>query len=206
MPGLFEGCGGCCLSIVLIPLLCCGLIVGALIYIDQNAPAPPVTRNFQPSQADAQAFKNEITRATNQAATQRWFYITVYEQQISSWMALEGKTFADENGHAFPFEDVQVGLDDGLITFYGKLSRYGIKVPLTVAVSPEIDAEGNISLAIDSANVGGLNVPAFVLNNVSAQLDDALVRPFREINGNAVFYRDSLSIEDGRLILQGGVR
>ncbi len=206
MPGLFEGCGGCCLSIVLIPLLCCGLIVGALIYIDQNAPAPPVTRNFQPSQADAQAFKNEITRATNQAATQRWFYITVYEQQISSWMALEGKTFADENGHAFPFEDVQVGLDDGLITFYGKLSRYGINVPLTVAVSPEIDAEGNISLAIDSANVGGLNVPAFVLNNVSAQLDDALVRPFREINGNAVFYRDSLSIEDGRLILQGGVR
>lgn len=206
MPGLFEGCGGCCLSIVLIPLLCCGLIVGALIYIDQNAPAPPVTRNFQPSQADAQAFKNEITRATNQAATQRWFYITVYEQQISSWMALEGKTFADENGHAFPFEDVQVGLDDGLITFYGKLSRYGINVPLTVAVSPEIDAEGNISLAIDSANVGGLNVPAFVLNNVSAQLDDALVRPFREINGSAVFYRDSLSIEDGRLILQGGVR
>jgi len=206
MPGLFEGCGGCCLSIVLIPLLCCGLIVGALIYIDQNAPAPPVTRNFQPSQADAQAFKDEITRATNQAATQRWFYISVYEQQISSWMALEGKTFADEHGHAFPFEDVQVGLDDGLITFYGKLSRYGINVPLTVAVSPEFDAEGNISLSIDSANVGGLNVPAFVLNNVSAQLDDALVRPFREINGSAVFYRDSLSIEDGRLILQGGVR
>ncbi len=206
MPGLLEGCGGCCLSIVLIPLLCCGLAVGALIYIDQNAPAPPVTRNFTPSASDAQAFEDEINRATNQAASARWFYITVYERQLSSWMALEGKAFADENGHAFPFEDVQVGLDGGLITFYGKLSRYGVDVPITVAVKPQIDAEGNVTLDIDAANIDGLSVPNFVLNNVAAQLDDALVRPFRELNGTAVFYGDTLSIQNGQLSLQGGVR
>jgi len=194
MPGLFEGCGGCCLSIVLIPLLCCGLAVGALIYIDQNAPAPPVTRNFTPNASDAQAFENEITRATNQATSARWFYITVYERQLSSWMALEGKAFADENGHAFPFEDVQVGLDDGQITFYGKLSRYGVDVPITVAIEPQIDADGNITLDIDAANVGGLSVPNFVLNNVAAQLDDALMRPFRECSCRAACAEQRLAV------------
>lgn len=206
MPGLFEGCGGCCLSIVLIPLLCCGLAVGALIYIDQNAPAPPVGRNFAPNASDAQAFESEITRATNQATSARWFYITVYEKQLSSWMALEGKAFAEENGHAFPFEQVQVGLDDGKITFYGELSRYGVDVPITVAVEPQIDADGSFTLDIDAANIGGLNVPDLVLNNVAAQLDDVLIRPFRQLNGTVVFYRDTLTIEDGRLAVQGGVR
>jgi len=206
MPGLLEGCGGCCLSIVLIPLLCCGLAVGALIYIDQNAPAPPVARHFMPDPGEAQAFENEITRATNQAQSARWFYITVYEDQLSSWMALEGKSFAEDNGHAFPFQDVQVGLDGGQITFYGKLSRYGVNVPITVAIEPQIDVDGALTLDIDAANVGGLSVPNFVLNNVTAQLDDALMRPFRELSGTAVFYGDTLSIQGGRLMLQGAVR
>ena len=175
--GILEGCSGCCLSIVLIPLLACGLIVGALIFIDQNAPDPPITGNFTPTASDAQAFENEINRALAQAGS-GWFYVTVYESQLSSWMALRGKAFAEENGHAFPFENVQVGLDNGQITFYGELSRYGIDVPLRVEVKPEIDGQGALKLDIDSANVGGLEVPGFVLSNVSGQLDDALMQPF----------------------------
>lgn len=203
--GILEGCGGCCLSIVLIPLLVCGLIVGALIFIDQNAPDPPITGNFKPTASDAQAFTNEINRATSQAAG-GWFHVTVYEDQLSSWMALEGKAFAEENGHAFPFEDVQVGLDDGQITFYGELSRYGIDVPIRVALEPEIDDEGVLKLDIDSANVGGLNVPGFVLSNVSAQLDDALMQPFRDLNENVTIPREALVIENGRLQFQGTLR
>lgn len=203
--GILEGCGGCCLSIVLIPLLCCGLAVGALIFIDQNAPSPPVSANFSPNQADADAFQREIERATSQARG-GWFYVTVYENQLSSWMALEGKQFAEDNGHAFPFEDVQVGLDNGAITFYGELSRYGVDVPITVDIRPEIDDQGGLSLDIDAANVGGLTVPDFVLSNVAAQLDDALMRPFRELSGNAIFHRDALTIENGRLQFQAFVR
>ena len=203
--GILEGCGGCCLSIVLIPLLCCGLVVGALIFIDQNAPSPPVGSNFSTDSADARAFESEIERAANQARG-GWFYVTVYEDQLSSWMALQGKQFAEDNGHAFPFENVQVGLDDGAVTFYGELSRYGIDVPVTVALKPEIDAEGALSFEIDAANAGGLTVPGFVLGNVTAQLEDALMQPLRDLSGSAVFSRDALSIENGQLQFQAFVR
>lgn len=203
--GILEGCSGCCLSIVLIPLLACGLIVGALIFIDQNAPDPPITGNFTPTASDAQAFENEINRALAQAGS-GWFYVTVYESQLSSWMALRGKAFAEENGHAFPFENVQVGLDNGQITFYGELSRYGIDVPLRVEVKPEIDGQGALKLDIDSANVGGLEVPGFVLSNVSGQLDDALMQPFRDLSENVAIPREAVVIENGRLQFQGTLR
>lgn len=203
--GILEGCSGCCLSIVLIPLLACGLIVGALIFIDQNAPDPPITGNFTPTASDAQAFENEINRALAQAGS-GWFYVTVYEGQLSSWMALRGKAFAEENGHAFPFENVQVGLDNGQITFYGELSRYGIDVPLRVEVKPEIDGQGALKLDIDSANVGGLEVPGFVLSNVSGQLDDALMQPFRDLSENVAIPREAVVIENGRLQFQGTLR
>lgn len=203
--GILEGCSGCCLSILLIPLLCCGLVVGALIFIDQNAPSPPVRSNFTPDEADARAFESEIQRATNQARG-GWFYVTVYEDQLSSWMALEGKQFAEDNGHAFPFEDVQVGLDDGAITFYGEMSRYGIDVPITVDVRPEIGDDGALTLDIDAANIGGLTVPDFVLSNVAAQLEDALMQPVRDLSDNAVFNRDAITIQDGRLVFQAFVR
>jgi len=204
--GILEGCSGCCLSIVLIPLLIFGLIVGALIFIDQNAPDPPITGNFTPNPADAQAFENEINRATNQATMGGWFYVTVYEGQLSSWMALKGKAFAEDNGHTFPFDDVQVGLDDGQITFYGELSRYGIDVPIRVDVEPEIDEQGLLKLDIDSANVGGLEVPGFVLSNVSGQLDDALMQPFRDLSENVAIPREAVVIEDGKLQFQGTLR
>ena len=203
--GILEGCSGCCLSIVLIPLLACGLIAGALIFIDQNAPDPPITGNFTPTASDAQAFENEINRALAQAGS-GWFYVTVYESQLSSWMALKGEAFAEENGHAFPFENAQVGLDNGQITFYGELSRYGIDVPLRVEVKPEIDGQGALKLDIDSANVGGLEVPGFVLSNVSGQLDDALMQPFRDLSENVAIPREAVVIENGRLQFQGTLR
>ena len=203
--GILEGCGGCCLSIVLIPLLCCGLVVGALIFIDQNAPDPPVRGNFTPNTSEAQAFENEINRAKSQASG-GWFHVTVYEDQLSSWMALEGKQFAEDNGHAFPFENVQVGLDDGQLAFYGELSRYGLDVPIRVALEPQIYDQGALSLDIDEANVGGLNVPGFVLSNVSAQLDDALMQPFRDLSENVTIPREAMVIENGTLQFQGTLR
>lgn len=121
-------------------------------------------------------------------------------------MALEGKQFAEDNGHAFPFENVQVGLDDGQLAFYGELSRYGLDVPIRVALEPKIDDQGALSLDIDEANVGGLNVPGFVLSNVSAQLDDALMQPFRDLSENVTIPREAMVIENGTLQFQGTLR
>lgn len=33
---MFESCGGCCAALVLIPLVCCVLVVGAVIYVNTN--------------------------------------------------------------------------------------------------------------------------------------------------------------------------
>jgi hypothetical protein len=203
---MLEGCGGCCLTVVVIPLLCCGLLIGGVIYIYATAPDPPLTDNFKANLAEAQAFEAELARATNRATTQGVFDLNVNERYLSSWMALEGEDFADEHGHSFPFKNVQVGLDDGQITFYAELDRTDlIKLPLEVVLEPTVDDQGQLKFEIKEAHLSGLRVPNVILENVTGQFEDRLVQPFDDLPGNYYVYENSIVVEDGAFILQGGV-
>lgn len=202
---MFESCGGCCLALVLIPLLCCGALVLGVYYVNTNGPDAPLSDNFRASPAEAQALDNEIARATNDARSMRWFALSFTERQLSSWIALEGQDFAEAQGHNMPFENMQVGLDDGQMTFYGEIKQVGLTLPLAVVIEPKADSENQIELDIVSADVGGLKVPAFVLENVQAQLTDRLIKPFDDLPGTYFIYPDSLSIQDGVFVVQGGV-
>lgn len=202
---MFEGCGGCCLALIVIPLLCCGLAAGAVAYTTINAPDPPVRENFRPSQAEAQALDAEVQRAANMAVTQGWFWTAFTEEQFSSWLALRGQDFAESRDRSFPFEEVQVGLDDGLMTFFAKFSRSGVKIPLQVTIRPRVDANGKLALDIDEANVGGIGLPGALLGTITGHLEDALNRPFENLSGNYFLNAATLSVDNGRFEVQGQV-
>ena len=203
---MFESCGGCCLALVLIPLLCIGAIVLGVYYVNTQGPDAPLSDRFRASPAEAQALDNEIARATNDARSMRWFALSFTERQLSSWLALEGQDFAEAQGHSLPFRNMQVGLDDGQMTFYGEIEQVGLAVPLAVVIEPKANRDNQIELDIVSANVGGLRVPDFVLENVQAQLTDRLIKPFDELPGSYFIYPESLSIQDGVFVVQGGLR
>ncbi|WP_119067735.1 hypothetical protein [Aggregatilinea lenta] len=200
---MFEGCGGCCLALVVIPLLCCGLVAGAVAYTTINAPDPPIRDNYQASQADAQAFDAEVARAASMAVTQGWFWTAFTQEQFSSWLSLKGQDFAESQDRRFPFEDVQVGFNGGLMRFYGKFTQSGVKVPLLVELRPRVDGNGKLAMDIENANVGGLDLPDFVLGAIKDQLEAAVNRPFQGMNGAYFLNAATLTVDNGRFEIQG---
>jgi hypothetical protein len=201
---MIEGCKGCCIAIFLIPVLCCALVTCAVIYVYTSGPIPPLSDRFQPSAADAQAFDNAITAASNDAQYSRGFTLLFSERQLSSWMALEGKQYADQNGYSFPFTKVQVGLNKGNMTFYGELTRSGLKLPVEVVIKPEVDGAGKLKLSITSVNIGGVKVPDFVLKTVTRELEDKLIGPIDQA-GNYVLDPTSLSVNGGIFTVRGQI-
>lgn len=202
---MFEGCGGCCLALILIPLLCCGLVAGAVAYTTINAPDPPIRGSYQASQADAQALDAEVARAASMAATQGWFWTAFTQDQFSAWLSLEGQDFADSQDRRFPFEDVQVGFNGGLMRFYGKFTQSGVKIPLLVEVRPGVDGNGKLKMDIESASMGGVDLPDFALGAVADQLEAVVNRPFEALNGQYFLNAATLTVDNGRFEIQGQV-
>ncbi len=203
---MFESCGGCCLALVLIPLLCLGLVACAAIYLLTLDVDTPLPASFQPSQAEAQAFDTAIDSAVNQAQTQGWWTLSFTESQASSWMALQGEAFADEHGHAFPFNNVQVGLDDGEITFYAELETRFASVPLQVIITPRVTPAGQLDFAITEVKVAEVSAPDFVVQTIKAQFEDALLKPLEDLPGTYFVYPQSLVVDNGWFQVQGAIR
>ena len=203
---MFEGCSGCCLSIILIPLLCLGLVACVVIYASTGDSNAPVTSAFRPSLTEAQTFDRAISDAITQARTQGWWALKFSERDISSWMALEGRSFADENGHVFPFKNVQVGLDDGEMRFYGEVELRFLSVPLKVNIKPGVDYAGQIAFDVTKVDVAGVGVPSFVVQTIKAQFEDVLIRPFAELPGSYFLYEQTLIVDNGTFEVQGIIR
>lgn len=203
---MFEGCGGCCLSLLLIPLLCLGLTACAVIYLVTLDVDTPLPGNFQPSSAEAQQFDRAIDDAVAQAQTGGGWQLRFTEQQISSWMALEGKSFADQHGHPFPFNNIQVGLDDGAMTFYAELQTRLTSVPLQVIITPKVAPDGQLNFDIADVKVADIGAPEFVVQSVKAQFEEALARPLEDLPGAYFVYSQSLVVDNGEFLVQGASR
>jgi hypothetical protein len=190
LEGLIEGCGGCCFTVVFVLLLCCVLVVGAVVYVYMSAPEPPLGDNFRAKQEEANQFQYIIdTFPSPNAPT---FRLQFNERQISSWMALEGARYAEENGRRFPFENIQVGLADGEMTFYAEIERYGLKLPLEVIIvptrvtpsyTPGQLSRDELKFEVREAHLGGIRVPKFVLDPIQDQFHDLLVQPLDQVGG-----------------------
>lgn len=202
---MFESCGGCCLSLILIPLLCLGLTACALIYLVTLDVDTPLPANFKPSQAEARAFDAAIDNAVAQAQAGGGWQLSFTEQQVSSWMALEGQTFADEHGHAFPFDKVQVGLDDGAMTFYAELETRFVSVPLQVIITPKVTPDGRLDFDIAEVKVADIGAPDFVVQSVKAQFEEALTQPLEDLPGNYFIYPQNLVVDNGVFWVQGTI-
>lgn len=204
---MFESCGGCCVALVVVPLLCCVLVVCGAIYVTTSGPEPPLSDRFRPSQAEADAFDYQIDTATNNARATGQFTLTFTERQISSWMALEGERFAEENDIGdFPFENVQVGLDDGEMTFFGDLAfGGGVHLPVEAVIEPSVDRAYHLDLDITSVDFGGLKLPGALVESVTDQLEEKLIQPIEDIGADYVLDPNSLRVQDGAFRVNGQI-
>jgi uncharacterized protein YpmS len=190
-----------CFSVVLV--LCCAGTLGVAYMVTAEEPEPPVTEEFVPEVAEAQTFQQVISTAAQQARDTDTFSVTFTETQLSSWMALDGQTYALAHGYSFPFEDIQIGVDDGQFDFYGTLTTAGLDLPLQVLVTPYVDPVGHLDFTIDEAHLGGLPVPQFILDSLLAQVDRLLTQPIQDMRSDYTLDPNALVADNGTFSMRG---
>ncbi len=190
-----------CMSVVVV--LCCAGIVGVAYMVTAEEPEPPVTEEFVPQAVEAQTFQQAISTAAQQARDTDVFNVSFTETQLSSWMALDGAEYALAHGYSFPFEDIQIGVDDGQFDFYGTLTTAGLNLPLQVIVEPYVDPVGHLDFTIEEAHLGALPVPQFILDSLLAQVDRLLTQPIEDMRSDYTLDPAGLIADDGMFAMRG---
>ncbi|HNK62576.1 MAG TPA: hypothetical protein PKL78_02965 [Anaerolineales bacterium] len=96
--------------------------------------------------------------------------ITVTEQQITSWLAMEMKSKPD-----LPLSDVQVYLRDGQIQVWGIVSGGENQTSALITGEVQIDASKRPAFIIESMQVGQQVIPDFVVSQMETWLNQALL-------------------------------
>jgi len=120
--------------------------------------------------------------------------LVITEEQLTSLVAMGIQSQSDMS-----IENVQVHLRNGQIQITGQAKRSGVNLPLSVSLEVSVDAEGRPSSRVVAAKVGPFSLPDSILDQVTAQLDQALMRQFNADN----VVVDSITIADGTMTIEG---
>ena len=166
-------------------------------------PQPPIP-GFVPSPNDASAFEKNFTDAITQAQQTGTFNVTVTQQQLSSWVALNAPAFAKQQGYDWPLTQAQVGLDNGKITLYGVVSAPKIPdTPAQVIFTPSIDANGAIAVKVESGQFGIVGLPTALLDTLTKAIKDALSSQLNQIQGR--YKLSALTVASGTFTVSGQI-
>ena len=99
-------------------------------------------------------------------------------------------------------DDIQVHLRDGQIRISGIVEQNGMDLPMSISLEVFVGPTGQLHSEVITATIGPFPLPESVLNQITAQLDQALSTQF--IADDLVV--DSVTIADGTMIILGHVR
>ncbi len=185
-------------------LLAGAMLLGATLACNLPTNPQPPNPGLTPSTGDADAFESSFQQAVNQASQTGNFSATITQQQLSSWLALRAQGYAQQQGYEWPFKNVQAGLDNGKITLYGIIVQQNVpETPAQVIFTPSIDGNGQLTVKIESGQVGIVGMPSDVLNKLTDTIRDILTGQLAQIQGR---YRlTNLSIAGGALTVSGQI-
>lgn len=99
-------------------------------------------------------------------------------------------------------DDIQVHLRDGQIRISGKVEQNGMDLPMSISLEVFVGPTGQLHSEVITATIGPFPLPESVLNQITAQLDQALSTQF--VADDLVV--DSVTIADGTMTILGHVR
>ncbi|MBI5354796.1 MAG: hypothetical protein HZB50_19300 [Chloroflexi bacterium] len=100
--------------------------------------------------------------------------VTLTEQQVTSWLALEMKNNSD-----LPLHDVQVYLQNGTIEIWGMVD--GSKNSTSALVTGKVNLDAGMpTLEITSLQIGQQVIPEFLISETSAWLNEFLAKKINE--------------------------
>ena len=138
--------------------------------------------------------EEEVESAVATAQSGGPIQLVITEQQLTSLAMMGVQSSPDVN-----IKNLQVHLRDGQIQISGQAESQGIDLPLSIALEISVDAEGRPRSRVITAKVGPFSLPDSMLEQITAQLDQALMNQF--IADGMVI--DSIVIADGNMIVEG---
>ena len=124
--------------------------------------------------------------------------VSLSQQQVTSWMALELKNNPD-----LPVHDVQVYFKNGQVQVWGVVEGQSNSTSMLAIGTVEIGSNGNASFNIESLQIGQKQVPSILLSQAESWLNQLTVE---EINKQAPGLRITRVDIGGGVITISGTR
>jgi len=125
--------------------------------------------------------------------------LTLSEEELTSLL-----TFELQKQENPPLREPQIRLRDGQVRISGKVQQGGSAVSVQLTLTLSADSNGRLQYEILSAKVGPLSLPDLLLEQLTAQLDQAFennIYPRMED-----MYIETITIQDGVMTIQGRKR
>lgn len=177
--------------------LACNINVGGPDYSDL-APIPV-------SDSEADALKEQIKRAFEDAAITGTITFTISEAQITSVLAQRLQTDPSLQQEQKPIiTDPQVYLRDGQMKIYGKTQQGMFTANIGIIINISADANGKPVIEIASADFGPFPAPEGLKDTITAMIAEAYTG---SLGPAATGLRiETITIADGVMTVSGRVR
>jgi hypothetical protein len=161
-----------------------------------STPIPTPRPTIPVSTEAVQDLEQNLNEAAKNLDQGEAITLIVTESQLTSLVA---NNF--QSGEGPVLQNPQVYLQDGQVQLVGSIQQSGISLPLEVLVSLQVDPDGNLDYTIDSATIGPFPVPSAQLEQLSTELDRAIVDQIGQ--GEQRIVLDGITIADGKMVITG---
>lgn len=165
---------------------------GGSITVVENTPIPV-------SIEAVATLQNNLEQAATQAALNREVSLQVTEEQLTSLVATQLEKEGDER-----LQNPQILLRNGQIELQADVQESGVSMPLVVALTVGVDANGQPTYQVASASLGPLPLPDSMLEELSTRLDSTLSARVLPETENLVI--ENITIADGVMTITGYTR
>jgi len=168
--------------IFILPALACKLTgFGAL----PPTPTPVST-------AEMQAMETQLYSAAATAVSGGKVHLEFTEGQLTAAANNELQKQGETR-----IQDIQIGLQGGLINVSGLVNQNGLQLPLSLSMKINVDSEGKPHTQVVSGQIGVFAIPESMLSQITAQFDQMLTSQL-QAQGRQLFI-ESLTIDNGKI-------
>lgn len=171
------------------------LLVSIACQINLGGPQPPAATIPVSNEAAGQA-EQIVETAVNNSIESGIISFTLSEEQVTSFLTNELSSRPEPTIH-----NPQVYLRDNKINVYGQLQIETISADSHLTLSASIDEYDNLNLDLVSVDLGPVPAPSFVLDQLSAIIDEAVTGSLS--SATTGIKAETIVINDGFITITG---
>ncbi len=168
-----------------------GLLAAALLWSCGWLRRAPSTPPPLPTPTNLPSAQEALQEAATQLQTTGQVTLRLHESQATAWVQ---QALARQQTNEV--QDVAVYFRNGQIAIYATVSSQLGPLPVELVVTPQVTADGGLSVRVDKATLGGVAMPQSLLRDYLGQLELALSR------WSQAYRIETITIADGWLIAQ----